>query len=51
LGYLKNLRNSNDATSSKARDDYDKFFAELKRKFDEENDLVNDLNTILQNYN
>ena len=45
------LRNSQSAEKGEDSQTFQKYFDDLKKKFDEENDLVADLNAILQNYN
>ena len=50
--YLQNiLKKSTIAEKEEVEQDFDHYFTDLKRKFDNENTLVDDLNAILQNYN
>lgn len=52
LKYLKELKEETaKAEKDKATEEYDSYFGSLKQKFEEENELMKDLNSILQNYN
>lgn len=45
------MSDSENKNSNQIKTDYEKYFKDLRVKFDEENELIRDLDTILANYN